>query len=42
MVKYFGERLAGIAVTKNGWVQSYGCRCVAPPMIGPTYRVRGR
>jgi 5-methyltetrahydropteroyltriglutamate--homocysteine methyltransferase len=33
MVKYFGERLAGYAFTKHGWVQSYGSRCVAPPII---------
>jgi 5-methyltetrahydropteroyltriglutamate--homocysteine methyltransferase len=33
MVKYFGEQLAGIAFTKHGWVQSYGSRCVAPPLI---------
>jgi 5-methyltetrahydropteroyltriglutamate--homocysteine methyltransferase len=32
-VKYFGERLAGYAFTKHGWVQSYGSRCVAPPII---------
>ena len=33
MVKYFAERLAGYAITKHGWVQSYGSRCVAPPII---------
>lgn len=33
MVKYFGERLAGFAFTRHGWVQSYGSRCVAPPVI---------
>lgn len=33
MVKYFGERLAGFASTRHGWVQSYGSRCVAPPII---------
>ncbi|GAA0567824.1 5-methyltetrahydropteroyltriglutamate--homocysteine S-methyltransferase [Craurococcus roseus] len=33
MVKYFGERLDGYAFTKHGWVQSYGSRCVAPPII---------
>ncbi len=33
MVKYFGEQLAGYAFTKHGWVQSYGTRCVAPPII---------
>lgn len=33
MVEYFGERLAGFAFTANGWVQSYGSRCVKPPII---------
>jgi 5-methyltetrahydropteroyltriglutamate--homocysteine methyltransferase len=33
MVQYFGERLAGYAFTKRGWVQSYGSRCVRPPII---------
>jgi 5-methyltetrahydropteroyltriglutamate--homocysteine methyltransferase len=33
MVKYFGERLDGYAFTQHGWVQSYGSRCVAPPII---------
>ena len=33
MVKYFGEQLSGYAFTKHGWVQSYGSRCVAPPII---------
>ena len=33
MVEYFGEQLAGYAVTANGWVQSYGSRCVKPPVI---------
>ncbi len=33
MVKYFAEQLAGYAFTKHGWVQSYGSRCVAPPII---------
>ncbi len=33
MVKYFGEQLSGFAFTKHGWVQSYGSRCVAPPII---------
>jgi 5-methyltetrahydropteroyltriglutamate--homocysteine methyltransferase len=33
MVEYFGERLAGFAFTTNGWVQSYGSRCVKPPII---------
>ena len=33
MVQYFGEQLAGFAFTKHGWVQSYGSRCVRPPII---------
>jgi 5-methyltetrahydropteroyltriglutamate--homocysteine methyltransferase len=33
MVEYFGQQLAGFAVTENGWVQSYGSRCVKPPII---------
>ena len=33
MVEYFGEQLDGFAFTKNGWVQSYGSRCVKPPLI---------
>jgi 5-methyltetrahydropteroyltriglutamate--homocysteine methyltransferase len=33
MVEYFGELLAGFHFTKNGWVQSYGSRCVKPPVI---------
>jgi 5-methyltetrahydropteroyltriglutamate--homocysteine methyltransferase len=33
MVEYFGENLAGFAFTENGWVQSYGSRCVKPPII---------
>lgn len=39
MVEYFGEQLAGFTFTKNGWVQSYGSRCVKPPIIyGDIYR----
>ncbi|MFA4869103.1 MAG: 5-methyltetrahydropteroyltriglutamate--homocysteine S-methyltransferase [Pedobacter sp.] len=39
MVEYFGEQLAGFTFTKNGWVQSYGSRCVKPPVIyGDVYR----
>lgn len=39
MVEYFGEQLAGYAFTQNGWVQSYGSRCVKPPVIyGDVYR----
>ena len=33
MVEYFGEQLAGYTFTQNGWVQSYGSRCVKPPVI---------
>ena len=33
MVEYFGEQLKGFAFTQNGWVQSYGSRCVKPPII---------
>lgn len=33
MVEYFGEQLAGFAFSENGWVQSYGSRCVKPPVI---------
>jgi 5-methyltetrahydropteroyltriglutamate--homocysteine methyltransferase len=33
MVEYFGEQLSGFAFTQNGWVQSYGSRCVKPPVL---------
>ncbi|ARU29970.1 5-methyltetrahydropteroyltriglutamate--homocysteine S-methyltransferase [Cellvibrio sp. PSBB006] len=33
MVEYFGENLDGYAFTQYGWVQSYGSRCVKPPII---------
>ncbi|KAF2742559.1 cobalamin-independent methionine synthase [Sporormia fimetaria CBS 119925] len=33
MVQYFGERLDGYVFTTHGWVQSYGSRCVRPPII---------
>jgi len=33
MVEYFGEQLDGFVFTLNGWVQSYGSRCVKPPII---------
>jgi 5-methyltetrahydropteroyltriglutamate--homocysteine methyltransferase len=33
MVEYFGEQLDGFTFTGNGWVQSYGSRCVKPPVI---------
>lgn len=40
MVEYFGELLGGFAFTQNGWVQSYGSRCVKPPIIfGDVVRV---
>jgi 5-methyltetrahydropteroyltriglutamate--homocysteine methyltransferase len=39
MVEYFGEQLWGYAFSENGWVQSYGSRCVKPPIIyGDVYR----
>lgn len=41
MVEYFGEQLNGFTFTRNGWVQSYGSRCVKPPVIyGDVYRAR--
>ena len=33
LVQYFGEQLAGFAFTRHGWVQSYGSRCVRPPIL---------
>jgi 5-methyltetrahydropteroyltriglutamate--homocysteine methyltransferase len=33
MVEYFGQQLNGYCFTQNGWVQSYGSRCVKPPII---------
>jgi 5-methyltetrahydropteroyltriglutamate--homocysteine methyltransferase len=33
MVEYFGEQLSGFIFTENGWVQSYGSRCVKPPIL---------
>jgi 5-methyltetrahydropteroyltriglutamate--homocysteine methyltransferase len=33
MVEYFGHMLDGFAFTENGWIQSYGSRCVKPPII---------
>ncbi|WP_416445729.1 5-methyltetrahydropteroyltriglutamate--homocysteine S-methyltransferase [Leeuwenhoekiella sp. A16] len=39
MVEYFGERLEGFAFSDFGWVQSYGSRCVKPPILfGDVYR----
>lgn len=41
MVEFFGEKLEGVAITKFGWVQSYGSRCVKPPVIfGDVYCLR--
>lgn len=33
MVEYFGEQLSGFVFSQNAWVQSYGSRCVKPPII---------
>jgi 5-methyltetrahydropteroyltriglutamate--homocysteine methyltransferase len=33
MVEFFGEQMDGVLITTNGWVQSYGSRCVRPPII---------
>lgn len=33
MVQYFAEQLEGVFATQNGWVQSYGSRCVRPPIL---------
>lgn len=41
MVQYFAEQLAGFLATRNGWVQSYGTRCVRPPILyGDVFRPR--
>ena len=41
MVEYFGELLEGFAFSKFGWVQSYGSRCVKPPIIfGDVHRTK--
>lgn len=41
MVEFFGENLAGYVFTQNAWVQSYGTRCVKPPIIfGDVKRIR--
>ncbi|KAF9383912.1 methionine-synthesizing 5- methyltetrahydropteroyltriglutamate--homocysteine methyltransferase [Podila verticillata] len=40
MVAYFGERLEGYVFSENGWIASYGSRCVRPPIIfGDVHRV---
>ncbi|MBN1403547.1 MAG: 5-methyltetrahydropteroyltriglutamate--homocysteine S-methyltransferase [Opitutales bacterium] len=41
MVEYFSEQLDGILFTQNGWVQSYGSRCVKPPVIHGEVTRRG-
>ena len=33
MVEYFGSQMNGYIFTQNGWVQSYGTRCVKPPVV---------
>lgn len=39
MVEYFGENLDGFIITEKAWVQSYGTRCVKPPIVwGDIYR----
>ena len=41
MVEYFGEQLEGYAFSQSGWVQSYGSRCVKPPILfGDIHRPR--
>ncbi|CUI06472.1 5-methyltetrahydropteroyltriglutamate--homocysteine methyltransferase [Janthinobacterium sp. CG23_2] len=41
MVEYFGEQLDGFVFTQHGWVQSYGSRCVKPPVLyGDVARAR--
>ena len=41
MVEYFGENLDGFLFTQNAWVQSYGTRCVKPPIIwGDVQRIK--
>jgi 5-methyltetrahydropteroyltriglutamate--homocysteine methyltransferase len=41
MVEFFGEQLEGFAFTSNGWVQSYGSRCVKPPILFGDVQRRG-
>lgn len=41
MVEYFGEQLEGCAITAHGWVQSYGSRCVKPPILYGDVQRRG-
>lgn len=41
MVEYFGENLGGFLFTEKAWVQSYGTRCVKPPIVwGDVFRLR--
>ncbi|KAG0026507.1 methionine-synthesizing 5- methyltetrahydropteroyltriglutamate--homocysteine methyltransferase [Podila clonocystis] len=41
MVAYFGERLEGYIFSENGWIASYGSRCVRPPIIfGDVHRIK--
>ncbi|WP_248958438.1 5-methyltetrahydropteroyltriglutamate--homocysteine S-methyltransferase [Sphaerisporangium perillae] len=41
MVQYFAEHLEGFAVTRHGWVQSYGSRCTRPPILHGEVRRAG-
>ena len=41
MVEYFGQKLEGVLFTKNGWVQSFGSRCVRPPIFWSDISRRG-
>ena len=41
MVEYFGELLDGYLITQHGWVQSYGSRCVKPPILFGDVQRRG-
>lgn len=42
MVEYFGQLLEGFAFSQNGWVQSYGSRCVKPPLLHGSVKRRDR
>ena len=42
LVEYFGEALGGFLFTEKAWVQSYGTRCVKPPVIWGTYTAKSR
>ena len=42
MVEYFGEQLRGYLFTEKAWVQSYGTRCVKPPVIWGMYPAKSR